>query len=136
MSLLEKEKKQSMNYTKFPTGCDIYLEANGTKIAAVQSYSAKSLREKRLIEAFGEERPVAAAFSAPIHKISLTRLCALNDTISFREKEGFSLVIVKPDRRIVYSDCRWESIEETAAPDDNIVEKASLISLSRTESAV
>lgn len=125
-----------MDHTKFPTGGDIYLELDGKKIAAVQSYVAKSLREKKVIEAFGEKSPVAVAFSAPIHKICLTRLCALNDAISLSELNGFSLVIVKPDRRIVYSDCRWESIEESASADDNAVEKVTVIALSRTESAV
>lgn len=120
----------------FSSGDDIYLELNGKKIAAVQSYVAKSLREERLIEAFGENMPVASVFSAPIHRIDLTRLCTVNETINLRETDGFSLVIVKPDRRIVYSDCRWESIEESAMLGGNATERASIIARSRSESAV
>ena len=44
--------------TGFPTSSDIYLEAEGKKIAVVQSYKAKAKRSSRSIEAFGEKEPV------------------------------------------------------------------------------
>ncbi len=34
------------------------------------------------------------------------------DGINFHELSDFSLVIVKPDRRIVYTGCNWSRIDE------------------------
>ena len=48
-----------MNTTGFPTSSDIYLEADGKKIAVVQSYTAKTTKTSRTVEAFGEDQPVA-----------------------------------------------------------------------------
>ena len=44
----------------FPTSSDIYLELDGKKIAVVQGYSARATKTSKVIEAFGEEEPVAA----------------------------------------------------------------------------
>ena len=46
-----------MSITGFPTSSDIYLEVDGTKVAVVQSYSARSDKTSRAVEAFGEEEP-------------------------------------------------------------------------------
>ena len=67
----------------FPTSSDIYLEANGRKIAVVQSYKAVSSKSEKLIEAFGETEPIAALTGRTSYKISLTRLYA-TDFIAFR----------------------------------------------------
>lgn len=129
-----------MDYAKFPTSCDIYLELDGKKIAVVQSYTASSTRRLKLIEAFGESSPVAIASGGESHSISLTRLYATDeaicDGISFHELDDFTLVIVKPDRRIVYSGCRWNGIEENGALGDTVAENVSILALSRTESEI
>lgn len=129
-----------MEYTGFPTSRDIYLELNGKKIAVVQSYTAKSTKQIKFVEAFGESKPVAIAAAAVTHRIGLTRLYATDeaicDGIRFHELDSFSLVIVKPDRRIVYSDCRWDGIEENGELGDTVAEKVSILALTRTESAV
>ncbi len=95
-----------------PGSSDIYLEADGKKVAVVQSYAATARKTERSIEAFGESEPVAAITGQPSYTLELTRLyatdSAISDGINFHELEDFSLVIVKPDRRIVYtgSNCR------------------------------
>ena len=38
---------------QFPTSSDIYLEANGKKIAVVQNYRSVSKRTEKTVEAFG-----------------------------------------------------------------------------------
>ena len=48
-----------MEISGFPTSSDIYLEAEGKKIAVVQSYTAKASKTSQTIEAFGESEPVA-----------------------------------------------------------------------------
>ena len=44
-----------MSIAGFPTSSDIYLEVDGTKVAVVQSYTAKAAKTSRAVEAFGEE---------------------------------------------------------------------------------
>ena len=43
-----------MGTVGFPTSSDIYLEADGRKIAVVQSYKATARRSEQVVEAFGE----------------------------------------------------------------------------------
>lgn len=47
-----------MAFVSIPTSADIYIEVNGRKIAAAQSYKVKSSRESKYIEAFGSQEPV------------------------------------------------------------------------------
>lgn len=121
----------------FPTSSDIYLEANGRKIAVVQSYKAVSSKSEKLIEAFGETEPIAALTGRTSYKINLTRLYAtdeaISDGIDFHALSDFSLVIVKPDRRIAYTGCRWSSIEEEGSIGDTVAEKVSIIAAKRVE---
>ena len=42
-----------MAKSMFPTSCDIYLEAEGKKIAVVQDYNVAARKTERAIEAFG-----------------------------------------------------------------------------------
>lgn len=127
-----------MNIT-FPTSSDIYLEADGKKIAVVQSYKAASTRSEKLIEAFGESEPVAALTGRLSHRIVITRIYAtdeaISDGINFHLLDDFSLVIVKPDRRIVYTGCRWSGIEEEGALGETVAEKISIIASKRVETA-
>lgn len=126
-----------MTATAFPTSADIYLEVDGVKVAVVQSYTAKSTRESIAVQAFGESDPVATIGGADSHTIELSRLyatdSAIADGISFHDLDDFSLVIVKPDRKIIYSGCRWSSISETGELGAMVLEKVSLIAAKRVE---
>ena len=103
-----------MSIAGFPTSSDIYLEVDGVKVAVVQSYSAKASKTSSAVEAFGESEPVATVPGQTSHVLELTRLYAtdeaIRDGIDFYGMSGFSLVICKPDRKIIYSDCQWSSI--------------------------
>lgn len=127
-----------MNIT-FPTSSDIYLEADGKKIAAVQSYRAVSDKTEKVIEAFGSSEPVAVLTTRLSHRIELSRLYAtdeaISDGIDFHRLEDFSLVIVKPDRRIVYTGCRWSGIEENGELGNTVAEKVRIIAAKRLEMA-
>ena len=108
-----------MSIAGFPTSSDIYLEVDGVKVAVVQSYSAKASKTSSAVEAFGESEPVATVPGQTSHVLELTRLYAtdeaIRDGIDFYGLSGFSLVICKPDRKIIYSDCQWSSISEAGA---------------------
>ena len=126
-----------MEFSRIPTSSEVYLEANGKKIAVVQSYKASASRSGRSIEAFGEKEPVATIEGQRSYKVELTRIYAtdgsISDGISFYDLNEFSLVIVKPDRRIVYTGCKWQNIEESGEIGDTMIEKITVIAAKRVE---
>ena len=125
---------------QFPTSADIYLELNGKKLAVVQGYSAQSTRASTVIEAFGETEPVATITGPKEHLLELSRIYAtdeaLTDGLNFHELEDFSLVICKPDRRVIYSGCQWESLSETGKLGDMVLEKVTIVAARRVETAL
>ncbi|MDL2300439.1 hypothetical protein LJC01_02205 [Clostridiaceae bacterium OttesenSCG-928-D20] len=128
-----------MSNIGFPTSSDIYLEAEGRKIAVVQSYKATATRTETVVEAFGEPEPVATIATQLVYKIELTRLYAtdeaVSDGINFYSLSDFSLVIVKPDRRVVYTGCQWSKIQEDGKLSQMVAENISLIAAHRIETS-
>ena len=129
-----------MSIAGFPTSSDIYLEVDGTRVAVVQSYTAKTTKTSTAVEAFGESEPVATVPGQERHVVELTRLYAtdeaIQDGIDFYKLNGFSLVICKPDRKIIYSDCQWSSIQENATLGNMVLEKVTLVASRRIETEV
>ena len=105
-----------MEMKGFPTSADIYLELDGKKVAVVQGYTAKASKSSKNVEAFGESEPVATIEGQRKYTLELTRLYATDDAVSdginFYDLRDFSLVICKPDRKIIYSGCEWSTIQE------------------------
>ena len=129
-----------MQVAGFPPSSDIYLEVDGKKVAVVQSYTAKSTKTSRTVEAFGEDQPVATIPGQRNHVVELTRLYAtdeaIRDGINFHELEDFSLVICKPDRKIIYSGCQWSAIGETGQLGAMVVETITVVAAQRIETVV
>ena len=124
----------------FPTSSDIFLEMDGKKIAVVQSYSAKASKTSQSIEAFGESEPVATIEGQKKYTLELTRLyatdSAISDGINFYDLADFSLVICKPDRRIIYSGCQWSVVQEDGQLNAMVAEKVTLVAARRIETSV
>lgn len=129
-----------MKLQGFPTSSDIYLEIEGKKVAVVQSYEAQTTKTSQTIEAFGESEPVATIPGQSKHTIHLSRLyatdSAISDGINFHQLEGFDLVICKPDRRIIYTDCQWSKIGETGTLGATVMESISIVAAQRLETGV
>ena len=129
-----------MTIAGFPTSSDIDLEVDGTKVAVVQSYPARATKTSTTVEAFGEKEPVATVAGQVRHVLELSRLYAtdeaIQDGIDFYSLEGFSLVICKPDRRIIYSDCQWSDISEAASLGEMVLEKVTVVASKRIETEV
>ena len=121
----------------FPTSSDIYLEIEGKKVAVVQSYTAKTTRSSQNVEAFGEDEPVATIPGPRSHIIELTRLYAtdeaIRDGLNFHALEDFSLVICKPDRKVIYSSCQWSAIQEEGQLNAMVAEKVTVVASKRIE---
>ena len=115
----------------------IYIEINGRRLAVAQGYKVKTSRESRYIEAFGSEQPVGTVGGRQKHILELSRICATRDAVSdgidFYSLSGFNVVIVKPDRQIIYSECEWGEILETAALGEAALEKATIVAGKRME---
>ena len=126
-----------MSIAGFPTSSDIYLEVNGVKAAVVQSYTARASKTSRAVEAFGEEEPVATVPGQTTHVLELTRLYATEDAVSdginFYELRDFSLVICKPDRKVIYSGCQWSTIQEEGQLNAMVAEKVTVVASKRIE---
>ena len=129
-----------MTVPGFPTSSDIYLEVNGVKVAVVQSYTAQSTKSSQTVEAFGEAEPVATISGQPKHVLELTRLYAtdeaIRDGIDFYHLEDFSLVICKPDRKVIYSGCQWSAIQEEGTLGAMVMEKVTVTAAKRLEVGV
>ena len=121
----------------FPTSSDIYLELDGRKVAVVQSYMAKAVKSCQSVEAFGESEPVATIEGQKKYTLELTRLYATDDAVSdginFYELKDFSLVICKPDRKIIYSGCEWSTIQEDGQLNAMVAEKVTVVASKRIE---
>lgn len=128
-----------MEVSGFPTSSDIYLEADGKKVAVVQSYTAKAAKSSQVIEAFGESEPVAIIPGQNTYTLTLKRLYATDEAISdglnFYELSDFSLVICKPDRKVIYSGCQWSDIAEEGQIGAMVVESITVLSSKRIEVA-
>ena len=126
-----------MEISGFPTSADIYLEVDGKRVAVVQSYSARAVKTSRAVEAFGESEPVATIEGQKKYTLELTRLYATDDAVSdginFYDLRDFSLVICKPDRKIIYSGCEWSTIHEEGQLNAMVAEKITVVASKRIE---
>ena len=129
-----------MEMKGFPTSADIYLELEGKKVAVVQSYTARASKSSRNVEAFGEREPVATIAGQRKYVLELTRLYAtdeaVSDGINFYDLSDFSLVICKPDRKIIYSGCEWSDIHEEGQLNAMVAEKITVVASKRIETTV
>ena len=129
-----------MEMKGFPTSADIYLELDGKKVAVVQGYTAKASKSSKNVEAFGESEPVATIEGQRKYTLELTRLYATDDAVSdginFYDLRDFSLVICKPDRKIIYSGCEWSTIQEEVQLNAMVAEKITVVASKRIETTV
>ena len=128
-----------MQTTGFPTSADIYLELDGKKVAVVQSYTARASKSSKNVEAFGESEPVATLAGQRKYVLELTRLYATDDAVSdginFYDLSDFSLVICKPDRKVIYSGCNWSAITEEGRLGAMVAEQVTVLARRRMEVA-
>ena len=126
-----------MEATGFPTSADIYLELDGRKIAVVKGYTARASKSSQSVEAFGESEPVATIEGQRKYTLELTRLYATEDAvtdgINFYDLRDFSLVICKPDRKVIYSSCQWSAIQEEGQLNAMVAEKVTVVASKRIE---
>ena len=109
----------------------------GKKVAVVQSYMARASKTSQTVEAFGEREPVAIIPGQNTYTLQLQRLYATDEAISdglnFYDLEDFSLVICKPDRKVIYSGCQWSDISEEGQIGAMVLESVTVLASKRIE---
>lgn len=120
-----------MNNLKIPTSRDISIEVNGKKVAVVQAYNVKTTKESTPIEAFGSDAPVATINGRQAYYLELTKVIptgeAISEKLDFYSLTNFTLMVVKPDQRIVYSACEWYDIAESGSLNKPCFEKIKIV---------
>ena len=126
-----------MGFISLPSSRDIYIEINGRKLAVAQGYRAKTSRESRYVEEMGTTEPVGTIAGRIKHVLELSRVMLMpqsaQDEIDFHSLLDFNVVIVKPDRRIVYTGCQWADINENVGVNDMLLESVTVIASKRVE---
>ena len=121
----------------FPSSKDIYFEIEGRKVAIVQSYNTSYQRDDKQIDAFGESESVGYTFGKRNHTIKIKKAyidnAAYKDGFNFYTLDNFSFVIIKPDRRIVYTGCSIQNVEEDGGLNEVIAENITIRATSRRE---
>jgi hypothetical protein len=73
------------------------------------------------------------------YTLELTRLYAteeaVSDGINFYDLQDFSLVICKPDRKIIYSGCQWSAIQEEGQLNAMVAERVTVVGAKRIETS-
>ena len=57
----------------------------------------------------------------------------MSDGINFYDLADFSLVICKPDRRVIYSGCQWSAVREEGQLNAMVAEKVTVVAAKRIE---
>lgn len=121
----------------FPTSKDVFIEINGKRLASVENYKINLKKNVKKINAFGHTEPVGVIQAHDAYEIELQRVYLIENELSEKELfvnlKDFNLIIVKPDRRIVYTGCNWSEILESAEVSDVIKEKITVIAKKRLE---
>ena len=128
-----------MALVSFPTSKDVYIEVDGKRLAAAQSYKAKTSRESRFVEAFGSDEPVGTVGGRVKYLIELSRVVICGGSaaeVRFHNLSNVNIVVVRPDRKIIYSGCEWSGVDEAIGLNDLVYETVTAVASSRMEVAL
>ena len=123
-----------MATSKMPLSREIYLEADGKRLAAVQEYRVRTSRTTETVDALGSEHAVGLICGKVRYELELKKvvLDRAYDPVDLYGLSDFVVMIVKPDRRIVFSGCEWKELEETLVLGEPCLERMVLSAAKRT----
>lgn len=124
----------------FPSSKDVFFELDGKKVAVVQNYSTSYTKEDREVDAFGEDESIGYTKGKKKYSIKISKAYinqgAYKDGINFYTIDDFEFVIVKPDRRIVYTGCSINQVDEEGSLNDIIAENITIRATRRREDLI
>ncbi|MBW7572717.1 hypothetical protein [Caproiciproducens faecalis] len=111
---------------------EVYLEADGERVAVADSYTVKCVQQSRTVSAWGEQDAVSTAPGRISYELTVqnvrsqsgTDLCALS---------GFSLIAAGSAGRVVYSGCRWKNITAEGGAGNTPRQSMELVAAARTQ---
>ena len=124
-----------LKYVPVSSVQNIYIEANGEKLAVVESYKCRAVRETRSVGEIGSSGSAAYVNGLISFYIELKRVLLngeYSDPIDFYSLTDFNLVISKPGRRVIYSGCEWTDLIESGSVNGNIIESVTITAAKRT----
>lgn len=125
---------------QFPTSKDITFEVNSKSVAVVQSYTTSFTRDDKEVDSFGEPEAVGFTYGKKHYTLKITKAyindAGLADGLDFYNLANFDFVIIKPDKKIVYSGCSITGIDEDGNLNDIIAEHINIRATSRAEQAI
>lgn len=113
---------------------EIYLEADGRRVAVIGSYTEQGTQQSRAIAAWGEQEPVGTAPGRIQYTVTVENVCPA-DGIDLYALTDFALIIAKPALKVVYSGCRWKNIEAAGEAGSTAYRKMEFVAAKRTEEA-
>lgn len=113
----------------------IYLEADGCRIASIDSYTAEVLQQSRPVFAWGEQEPVDTAAGVVHYELTLKNVCPVEGTNMYAEA-NLSLVAERPGKKVIYSGCRWKSIATSGGVGSKQKHTLKLTAVKRQEEVV
>jgi len=111
---------------------EVYLEADGRRVAVIRSYTEQCTQQSRSIPAWGEQEPAGTVPGRVEYAVTVENVIPA-DGIDLYALSDFNLIIVKPDIKAVYSGCRWKNIAASGATGNLPSRKMELVAAKRTE---
>ena len=115
-----------METFRFPEKKDIYIEINGKKGAAVESYELHTICENETIEAIGEPMPVKIVRGKPKYKINIFKLNFCENNTNLFDFSDFNMDVVTETGKIRYTGCHLTNMKRSNT-DKFIVENVEIL---------
>lgn len=114
---------------------EVYLEADGQKVAQADSYTAVTLQGSRPVAVWGGQEPAVTAGGAVHYELTLKNVCPI-EGIDLYALADFSAVAERPGKKVVYSGCRWKSISSQGGSGSKLCQTMELTAAKRQEQEV
>jgi hypothetical protein len=111
---------------------EIYLNFNGKRVADIGYYREQTAQQSRTISAWGEQQPARTVPGRMEYVVALEQIRPVGNENVYALAD-FELIIVKEDKKVIYSGCQWRNIDSTGGKGNSAVLKMELRAAKRTE---
>ena len=116
---------------------DICIEINGERVGSVEKYKERIYRDNVMIEAIGEEEPIANLCGGMRYHVEFSKFYVytmlMGGEKSIKNISNFELVVKMLDKKIVYSNCEWLEINKNIEINSCVYENVKLSAIHRKE---
>ena len=113
------------------------IEINGEKVGSVEKYKEQVYRKNVVIEAIGEDEPVANLYGKIRYCIELSKIyiytLLMGGEEDIKNISDFELTVGTKDKKIIYSGCEWLEINRNIGLDAYAYESVKISATHRRE---